>query len=370
MRHSLPVRPRALPALLIAGLAAAPALPAAADTIHRTTGEPIEDCTVVEETLTSVIYTVEGRRGDERAVPSDTVLDVEYTKRPELVDEAETLFFDGDLQGAIDAFGDYLKETAEKVPRREKWAPAYAARRTIEIYMTMGDMAGALKAADALIQRFPDSRFLPDAYLAKSEAQFWAQDLPAARQTLTAFQKVVEAKGLGDRWRLECRLGLLATDDKLTGDQRRAKLQEIVGDAGGEHPTVRNRALVAIGESHLQDGQYEPARAAFTKVVEDPRSDPGTLAGAYSGLGDCLYETGIAKNDKELVRQALMNYMRVVVNHKDQSRLAARAMFYAGRCFDNLGSDEDKDRAQKLYRAVMRDFPGSTWAEEAKNFRG
>jgi TolA-binding protein len=61
--------------------------------------------------------------------------------------------------------------------------------------------------------------------------------------------------------------------------------------------------------------------------------------------------------------------MRVTVLYKDQASYAPKAMFYAGRCFNLLGGEEDDERANKLYARVMRQYPGTVWADEARNFR-
>ena len=61
--------------------------------------------------------------------------------------------------------------------------------------------------------------------------------------------------------------------------------------------------------------------------------------------------------------------MRVVVNYRDQTRYVPKAMFYAGRCFNILGGEGADDRANKPYARLGRDYPGSYWADQAKNFR-
>ena len=347
---------------------------AQADTIYRTTEEAIEDVTIVEETISSVIYKKD--RGREEAVPSDTVLEVVYSKLPKDVDEAETLLIDGDLSGALELFQYYVERRAEKPESKYKWAPAYAARRAIDIHMTMGNMEGVRTAADTLIEKFPESRFVPDAYLAKANAEFWNNKPAAARQTLQSFQGLVDSKGLAERWRLECELGLVLTDDKLGASDRSSKLQKISGDAGDEYPVVRNRALVALGESLLAEAASAPsklseAQEVFQRIVDDPKADPATLAGAYTGLGDALYQFvprggETDESRAERLTRAAKSYMRVVVVYKDQSRYVGKAMFYAARCFDLI--DGNKTRAIKLYRAVRRTYPDSKWATEAGKF--
>ena len=343
-----------LPKLLVAaplGLLLA-AAPVAADTIYRISDPPIEDCRIVEETLTSVIY--KPSRGKDVGIRADSVLEIVYSRMPKGVDEAETALRDGDIVGAFELFDAYLDEQTEgRAERRYKWAPAYAAKRVIELRLTMGDMSGAARAANRLIESFPDSRYLPGAYLSKANAEYWAQKDAKAQQTLRAFETLITEQNLSRRWDLECRLGLLLTDKNIKGEERRKLLGAVEAEARGDFPTVRNRALVSIAESLLESKNVAEAETMFREIVADPKADPETLAGAYTGLADSLYERGVTKGDKQAIHEALKSYMRVVVNHMDQTRYSSKAMFFAGRCFDY---EEDRPNARKMYRAVIREL--------------
>jgi hypothetical protein len=61
--------------------------------------------------------------------------------------------------------------------------------------------------------------------------------------------------------------------------------------------------------------------------------------------------------------------MRVVVVYKDQVRYVPKAMFWAGRVFDESTDEVDKEKAQKLYAKVAREYQGTKWGDEAKGFR-
>ena len=62
--------------------------------------------------------------------------------------------------------------------------------------------------------------------------------------------------------------------------------------------------------------------------------------------------------------------MRVVVSYKNQLAYVPKAMFYAGRCFQLLADDEFADeKADKLYKKLIRTFDGTRWANEARAFR-
>ena len=186
----------------------------------------------------------------------------------------------------------------------------------------------------------------------------------------------------GSRPPCECSHKVVRLASQIGSHSFIPRLVVIQDEAGSDYPTVRNRARVAEGESHLNEVAQErdrdirmrsvaKARELFEKILEDYKADAETLAGVFTGLGDCLYLEALAKGkDPALLKQSLMNFLRVVVLYKDQTRYLPKAEFFAGRCLELLGAatgDADfKARAERLYRTVIREFPGSQWASEAK----
>ena len=125
-------------------------------------------------------------------------------------------------------------------------------------------------------------------------------------------------------------------------------------------------------ETLLDEKDFETAQTVFERVAKDSKSDQRTLAIAWSGLGDCHFQAG-AKNptseaSKASLQDALKAYMRVVVLFKGESNYVGRAMVYAGRIYTMMETEEAADNARKLFGAVIRQFPGSKWAQEARGF--
>lgn len=359
-------------ALLALGLAAAPAT---ADRIYTTDGKTISDVKIVEEGLQRITYR-EGR--NDRTVDSTQVLRVEFEEMPRTLDEAFASIADGDPDSGIILLEDYVGGVlAGKEERRHKWAPAHAAWRVVELKASMGDQEGAKQAAGIVIDNFADTRYLPDAYMARAEAAYQLGDAATAQATLKDFQSAIATRGMDERWAIECELALVTTDDGLTGAKRRGALEKVADKAGSKHGTVRNAALVAIGESYLADlagspdraGQNVPAALAlFEEVIADPRASDATLAGAYAGKGDCLFQEAAPAQDTAMLKEALLCYLRVAAVYSEQTRYVPKALFYAGRCLDLMEDDESKDRAQQLYGQVYFLYPDSPWAREAANF--
>ena len=348
-----------------------------ADRIYLVSGDPIEDCNIVAETMTEVTY--KDSKRNEKSVPAADVLSIDYVRVPNLVQRADTALVEDDLSLAFELFNEYLTGHLEDRPeKRQLWAPAYAANKIIDLNEITGDLKGTVKAASVLIEKFPDSRYVPSAYMTMATAMADMQDEAGAKSTLDKLEKLILSNDLSKRWSLECRLFKILVDSTLRGEQRRDALSAIETDAGGEYPTVRNRATVALGESHLLDAgptgkggeaSLAKARSLFEDVIADPSADDETLAGAFTGLGDCQFQVAVASRNAEDINVSLMTFLRVVVLYRDEVRYAPKAMFYAGRCFNLLGSDDDNERANKLYNRVIRNHDGTTWAKEARDFR-
>jgi hypothetical protein len=356
-----------LPALLVLGAA-----PALADTIYRTDGKVIQDVTIESETLTEVAYK-DGR--DKKTIASESVLRVEFERMPTLVDEAMGLIQEDDLASALDNLDDYVDEQIEKpTEKRYKWAPAFAAWKACEIRMEVADLDGLEGATKRLIDNFPESRYLPMAFLAKARAEAQKGSGAKAQATLETLSGLIDSKGLSKRWNLECRLAQIQVGDQ-SGEDKRKELGVIVTEASGKYPTVQSRALVAEGETYLAEADRTndqakaktlrgQAQGVFQKIVDDSRADDETLAGAYSGLGDCYFFLGLdANNDAELLTQAAMNYLRVVTIYKEQSRYVPRSLYYAARCFDFNG---DRRRTSDMKRELAGLYPNSSWASKAE----
>lgn len=346
---------------------------AGADTIHTTEGRTIDDCTIVEEGLMEVTY----RRGARRTtIPSSDVLRIDFSTLPTLVDRAETAVADDQVFDAISDLTVYLEGALNRLEGggrvSVKWAPAYAAWRLTELNATMGKTAETIAAADKLITKFEDARYIPAALLLKAEAQAASGKAGAAKKTLEAIDKLVAERGISGRWGLEAKLSAVVFDTALSGKQRRTALGRVATQAGTKFANVRNRAQAIGAESLLEEKDFDTAKKVFARIARDSKSDQRTLAIAWSGLGDCLYSVGsknpMSEANQAVLQDALKAYMRVVVLHKGESQYVARSMFYAGRIYTFMETEEATDNANKLFGTVVRQFPGSKWAQEAKGF--
>lgn len=338
-------------------------LPASADRILRTDGSSIDGVTVTKDELKEVTYREDSRS---KSIASDEVLSIEFDVYPPLVDEALGYAAEGALPDAADQLKLYSDGIVGGRKEKVLWAPGFAIQREIELRFSIGELNEAVAAADKLIKNFPDSRHVPAAYLAKAEALTYLDKGPAARAALQDFLSLCDTKDLSDGLKLEGRLSTILADTALSGSKRRDKIEEIITAAGGRYAAVRNRARVALGESHLadkNDAGFSAAQKMFETVVADGVGTSATLAAAYGGLGDCLYqaafkvaESGGDASAKYL--EAIDAYLRVVVMHIDQSQYRPRALHFAAKCYDQIEGEQAVERSRKLRGILRFEYPG------------
>jgi len=354
---------------------------AGADTIITTDGHTIEGCTVLEESLLEVTY----RRGgsNKSTIPTSDVMRIDFMTSPgsgrqdlALVDRAETAVKDGQLFDAVSDFTTFLDGAISKLEGggrvRPSWAPAYVAWRLAQVNASMGKGAETIAAVDKLALKFPEARYLPEALLLKAEVQFAGDKADLGKKSLEVIVKLVAERGISKRWELEAKLAGVVYDGSLTGTRRLDALKRVATQAGAEFVSVRNRAQAIGAETLLADKDFDGAKDVFTRIAKDPKSDQRTLAIAWSGLGDCLYQSGAkdpsSEANKATLKDALKAYMRVVVIYNGESDYLARAMVYAGRIYTFMETEEADENAKKLFGAVVRQFPGTKWAQEARGF--
>jgi hypothetical protein len=344
---------------------------ALADTIHLQDGSVIQNVQVASEGLKDVAYR-DGKT--DKTVPAESVLAVEYEKKPKPFEDAEGLLATEDAEGARDAYDAYVEGAlAKPVPAQFRWAPPLAAWRALELRAAMLDLEGVKAGAKRLIGSYPESRFVPLAYLAKARAELQSGQAPQVKETLGELGGLVSSKSLAKRWTLEARLLEVQADANLKPESRRNEFERVAAEAR-ELPWLQARAQVFAGESLLAQAAANPggakqlraqARQLFEKVAANPAAAPSDVAAAHAGLGETLFLLGADANDKAVLQEALLSLLRVVTLHRDAGEPVARSFFFAMRCFDLL---PDPRRKAEMKRELLALFPGSSWAEQAKKY--
>jgi len=341
-----------------------------ADTIHLTDGTSIEEVKVKDETLQSVTYK-EGR--EETLVQSNRILSITFSPMPTLIDRAEAGLDEDQYMGAVMGYEEYIAQNSEP-ERKYPWALPYAYYRVVELQQTMREWDAVVVAVDRLLLKAGTSRYAPLALIKKAEALYDGGKPKQAMAALDELTQLSKSAQLGGRWDIEADLRRLLFDTRLKGQERVKKLEALSSRAGGTYRSAWGRAEVAIGESLLKDNDQAGAEKVFRAVIKDSGSDRYARAAAWSGVGACLFNRAAAATEAgedgaaAICRESALAHMRVLVLYRDQTRFLSGALYWAGRSFDLIGDEESADRAQRLYRKVIRNHKGTRWAEEARAF--
>lgn len=358
-----------VPGSLLLALLLGTAAPLAADEILLTNGERIEDVTIVKEGITLVTYS---RDRVENTVPSSDVRGVGFERYPEDVDTALGFRREGDLYSALQYLDSYVDGQIKRLSERKfPWAPAFAAWTALELRMQLADLEEAKTAAQRVIDNFGDTRYAPHAYLIKADAERRTGYHGDAVDTLDALAELASSVSLSKRWELECRLSRIVTVGSRVPAERREVMAAIAQEAGSSHPVVRLRAETAQASSMLAEAEgtvdanaadslRAEAERLLTAVVADPVANEVTLAEAHTGLGDCGFYRGAATEDREVLQQAALHYLRVVTMHPTASEFVPKCLFYAMRCFQILGQ---RTRRADMARELLDLYPDSEWAK-------
>ena len=355
------------PSLLVSTFA----VTAAADVLTLTDGEVLSDVTIVAQGLLQTTYE---KGGDEQTIDSERILHVRIDTLPDDLDEAEAALREEDPIAALELLDAFVEENRERVRgRTAKWAPAHAAWRAIEIRRGLSDADGVIATAKVLLETWPESRYAPQAFLAKAEYESRKGDGGASEATLVALDDLARDKGL-KRWELASRLARLRNADRAPAEMREA-FQNLASSAS-KYPTVRALARASEAETFLTEAESaQLAEAAalrkqagelFEQVVADPKADGRALAAAHTGLAECLFFDGAASDDQDVLQAAALHGLRVAVSYRDETDYLPKALFYAFRSFDVR---KDRGRKQDMLSELEALFPDSSWTEQARQFR-
>lgn len=343
---------------------------ASADRIYLSDGSILEKVDVASESLTEVRYKAQGSSKEE-TVAADRVLHIEFEEMPKSIATAE---IDADARrfgAAISGMQDYLANIGGKKDKDHPWAKPYAMYRIAKLNKLGGDLEGMVGAVEALKTEMPDSRYVPVATLDHIDTLISINDVNAAKEALSAFSAAIKSSGLPQRWEYEVDVRRLITDGSLKGESLESKLEDLAKKASA-HSSVESLAEVKRAESLIARDNFESAAEVLREVTENPKAPAATMAAAWTALGEALYEqaqltsaSDAQEERTELLEEAQLAFMRVVVNHEFEYGYVAKAAYFAGRTFQELKAEDWRDNARDLFNYVRRNFPDSDWANQA-----
>lgn len=259
---------------------------------------------------------------------------------------------------------------AARAPVRSvSWERQYGLFRAAECRRLEGRGDTAASLLRDLLEGVPLTRFRGEASERLARIALGAGDVATARATLERLRDEAVRAGLGRRWQLRAELRLQQIDEAKDPD---AALRSYVAfeSRAVDFPDVKNLARVRAGRLRLLRGQHERALAFFSDAfAEREPLEVEIAAGACNGLALCRASRPGAGDDDH--RAALEDFLRTVVHYGPRlghDDLMAEALLGAAREFHRRGGAEDRKRASELAQRCRKEYPGTTWAQQAAEF--
>lgn len=205
-----------------------------------------------------------------------------------------------------------------------------------------GDYLGAVQMYEQLIDEYPKSSFVADAYYAIGTIEYlYLKDYPKA---LEAFRKVVADRPTGPLV-LQAHRTLAEIYDKEYHDHRRviAEYQKLLEKTRDR--AVSEEIQYRIGEAYFDQGDFEQARSEWDQLPKQaPKSEWADKA---------LYRTGSSYFLQGRYNKALAVFQDTARRYPDSSLRVERA-FWTANCLEEL---ERFEEALKLYRSLEKSYP-------------
>ncbi|KPL01421.1 MAG: hypothetical protein AMK75_05025 [Planctomycetes bacterium SM23_65] len=323
-----------------------------------TDGKILPNVLVLSETPTEVKLDTNGDSKPDRTLDQNDVTTIQYGGAPASFRQAIAFYKVRQYDEAMTQFAE-----ATKTPKVRQWVKDYSAyyvamcwARQSEIDPTRRDRA---IAAFQELLKDANNRWRDEARYQLGQIALAAGD---KQQAFSAFGQL-ESGAHKDEMKLTASVGLgalMMADGKAR--EALARYDTVVSGAKGRFRDLYETATVGKAEALTALKRYDEAKAFIEGVLKSATSDE-LLAKARLALGDCYYAQAERDEDKKEARQkykaALKNYLWNVVVFYNQRAEYARALLYAGRCWEKLG---ETARAQELYKELRNKFGTTKWA--------
>ena len=373
--RSLPSPRAALRAVCAVSIAAALALPAAAQQgqvryLNRDGEVKVEtSATILSETLEEV--TVK-RGSNNRSFKSLDVLEVVYGPGSDAYEQGLAAFEEGQWNNAVNLLARAAQESSPA------WMPPVALRPQAEAESRRPDGAAtALRTLDAFVSQYDRHRRLPEALLLRARLGGAAGQPAVARADTDRVKQLAQSRAIHADWGVEA--GVVLGESLLAGDDIRGAREAFTEAERGaglaaadlaDRPDLVRRveqlalsARVGIGSCMLAGDDISGAQRYYESLLRDNQDNPAVRAAAGNGLAECDFRSG------GRLKEAQLGFARVAVDGAATPEEQARALYYLGRCADELAAQnaepDGRRKAAAYYEIVQQHFPESSWARLA-----
>ncbi|MEZ5963926.1 MAG: tetratricopeptide repeat protein [Planctomycetota bacterium] len=349
---------RPIPAWLF--LAAAPAL-SAQDVIHWVDGTTTDRCRVSDFTVIEVKW--QGGGGSDHK-SSDQVVDLKVEK---VLDRYKRGFDakNNNAEDTPDLFLGVARQDLTKAPFMAQFGFWEAGK----FLMEAGKAAEAFATFDELIQKLPDSGFVPRAYAMKLDYYLSSGKAKSADKLAKEYKELATTKGYPNGYLHEASFyGIMA--DAVAGtlkpNELRSQLQNLIAQTESSFPMVANRCRLQVADSWRREGKADEAMTMYERIAKEKVVDTTTLAGAMLGTGHIQFGKG-TESDKEPYREAMLSFLHVYLDTPAASPdVVAEALYQASEAALKWGGTDHRMIAGRLRYMLRSDsrFGETEWAKK------
>lgn len=332
-----------------------------ADTIELTDGKKFLRVKVVKEGLLKVEYKKPGL--PTQYVDSIRVKDIKYDGTGQEYKTARETYDNGAFAEAAGLFRDVADNTS-KAPFK-----AHCLYRAAVAFQKGGEYKTAVQAFTEFANATPDHRLYPDALQNRAICYLALGDTQKAEAAFALLKKKVEEKGLPEFWQLEAEYWATFMLERKSPDKAEAAFKDLYDRTKKNYPSIANKARLRIGRVYMRQRKYKQAFDLFDEIIQnrnpDSESEREIVAWAYLSRGNCVMNMPKKGDGKAEFKKALYDMLRVVHQYEDIGVTQAEAMYWAGKCFQQVGGKDATKHWQGLFRRLQRKWPGTSWAQEA-----
>lgn len=317
-------------------------IPAWADLIKTVGGGERRNVIVKKETYTKIYYYFQiDPQKKQQSIPISQVVEVIRDDEKNLDYKSAQDFFKE--KQYVQAIGAYKNAAAY-----QDWTEQHALFKLAQCYYLQKNVNKAIASFNALLKKFPDSLYAPQAHDSLGECYVYQKKLDdASREWKRASDIYQEIKKDGEWMEVMYKLGGLKQKQNRAGDA--TLIYQKMIEKGDKYPEWKQRATLRLSLSLLQKkGQEEKAKANLLNILRrSGKEERDLLGGIYVGLGHYYF-------NKQDTKNALLCYLRVVLLYPEDDDYSITAYEKAAYCFDLLKDKNPEYRARAQQLKEMR----------------
>lgn len=263
---------------------------------------------------------------------------------------AESQLIAGETDSARSAF-----RALSKDPQADRTVKENVLYRLIELAAAERQWKKTARMAEEFRKKFPDSEHRWPVQLNQAEAQLFLDQLDSAREHLTDLRANAPESVQNADW--YPRVAILLAETHYRQKDYAAAVK-VIDALRRRSPRAKllYQADEILGRCYKNQAQFEKARSAFRRVVEDEHGRRTETAAKAQFL---LAETHMLEQDYQ---DAEREYLKVYHLY-DFPEWQAPALFQAAVCAEELGQWSN---AVQAYENLLADFPESEFAGKAE----